>query len=73
MLSIKKIKIVIQDSSKSTGISGKMEKGLRVFCSHSHNYLGGVKSLSAGIDETLLGSLNKHEFAHASYAKIKFH
>ena len=31
MLTIKQIEIVVQDSSKSTGISGKMEKGLRVF------------------------------------------
>ena len=31
MLTSKQIEIVVQDSSKSTGISGKMEKGLRVF------------------------------------------
>ena len=37
MLTIKQIEIVFQDSSKS-GISGKMEKGLRVFRSHSHNF-----------------------------------
>ena len=37
MLPIKQIEIVVQDSSQSTGISGKMEKGLRVFCSHLHN------------------------------------
>ena len=46
MLTIKQIEIVIQDSSKSTGISGKMEKGLRVFRSQSHNFFfGGLKSL----------------------------
>ena len=43
---VKQIEIVVQDSSKSTGISGKMEKGLRVFRSHSHNFFfGGLKSL----------------------------
>ena len=46
MLTIKQIEIVVQDSSKSTGISGKIEKGLRVFRCHSHNFFfGGLKSL----------------------------
>ena len=54
MLTIKQIEIVVQDSSKSTGTSGKMEKGLRVFRSHLHNFFfGGLKSLRslrAGIE-----------------------
>ena len=54
MLTIKQIEIVAQDSSKSTGISGKMEKGLKVFRSNSHNFFfGGLKSLRslrAGIE-----------------------
>ena len=52
MLTIKQIETVVQDSSKSTGISGKMEKGLRVF--HSHNFFFGgrksLRSLRAGIE-----------------------
>ena len=45
MLTIKQIEIVVQDNSKSTGISGKiegentMEKRLRVFRAHSHIFL----------------------------------
>ena len=45
MLTIKQIKIVVQDSSKPTGISGKiegentMEKCLRVFRAHSRIFL----------------------------------
>ena len=45
MLTFKQIEIVVQGSSKSTEISGKMkgdntmEKGLRVFRSHSHIFL----------------------------------
>ena len=61
MLTIKQTEIVIQDSSKSTGISGTMEGDntmekvwgfsvlIRIF------FFGGVKSLRslrAGIDET---------------------
>ena len=42
---MKQMKIVVQDSSKSTGISGKiegensMEKGLRVFRAHLRIFL----------------------------------
>ena len=54
MLTIKQIEIVVQDSSKWTGISGKMEKGLRVFHSHSHNFFFWrsevIESLRAGIE-----------------------
>ena len=45
MLTIKQIEIVFQDSSKLTGISGKiegentMEKRLRVFSAHSSIFL----------------------------------
>ena len=62
---LKQIEIVIQDSSKSTGISGKiegentMEKRLRVFRAHSRIFpwwsedIELLKSLCAGIiDET---------------------
>ena len=63
MLTIKQIEIVVQDmpSSKSTGISGKiegqntMEKRLRVFRAHSRIFLWRsevielLKSLRAGI------------------------
>ena len=54
MLTIKQIEIIVQDNSKSTGISGKIEKGLRVFRCHSLNFFfGGLKSLRslrAGIE-----------------------
>ena len=61
---LKQIEIVVQDSSESTGISGKMEgentmeKRLRVFRAHSRIFLWWsevielLKSLRVGIDET---------------------
>ena len=59
MLTIKQIEIVVQDSSKSTGISSKiegentMEKRLRVFRAHSRIFLWRSEVIEAGIiDET---------------------
>ena len=82
MLTIEQIEIVVQDSSKSTGISGKiegentMEKHLRVFRAHSCIFLWRsevIELLNRYVRVLLMkrniaaqSCVNKHEFAHVT-------
>ena len=69
MLTIKQIEIVVQDTSKSTEISGKiegentMEKRLSVFRAHSRIFLwqSEVIELLNRCVRVLLGTLRKHD------------